>query len=216
MPISDLCRVWLAGAFVVLAACEMPPVDSSGDAREGTPEMRRMVLEANGRGVVVAPPRGYCIDTTTATATAVLIGDCAAMGVDVEPAAAPNVLSLMSASVSDAEVPGSGGLAARMARLERVLQASGTGQLLAEGDGVARIVETHLQGDTVYVLVDDGSATAFVGAASRYWRAFSEENGRMIKLTVRALERTWPGEQALLDRAVAFRESVRRANAGAV
>lgn len=217
MPISDrLFSLTAAAGLLLLGACVQPLDEAGAPPQDGGDEVRRAVLVAGGLPVAIAPPRGYCIDPATLTETAVLAGECAALGVVVASRTAPEVLALFSAAASADPVAGTGSLRSRISRLETRLQSSRQDSPLAEDDGIARVVETRLRGDTLYALIEDGSASAFNGAANRFWRVMSEENGRMILLTVRALDQVWPGEQALLEKAVAFRESVRRANRGAV
>lgn len=222
MPISKLAKVASVGLILLLGACVEQQataiaVAEADDASDGGVEVRRVELQRAGNTVAITPPRGFCIDPQNAHEGAVVAGSCAALGVEVQQPAGvtSQTLVMMTASVSEASVPGDGRLTARVEQLEAFLQTGRMNDMLAEDQGVARLIETRLRGDTVYALVEDNEATAFAGASKRFWRVMSEENGRMIVLTVRALEEYWPGEQALLDRAVAFRESIRRANVGA-
>ncbi len=220
MSICDVKKALCAGLILLLGACveQQGAGMAGGEISRSEVEIRSVVLERSGNAVTIAAPQGYCIDPQVAHEGAVVMGGCAAMGVEAPlPAGdASETLVMMTASVADAAIPGDGHLAARAARLERALQSERIAGLLAEHRGEARLIETRLHGDTVYALVEDNEATAFDGADRRFWRAMSEENNRMVILTVRALEMFWPGEQALLERAIALRESIRAANTGPV
>lgn len=216
MPISNLIKVATIGLFLLLGACvEQQENYVAEDPVDGSDQMRRLVLERGGRLVIIVPPRGFCIDPDSTHHAAVLAGDCTALG--VRPLGPPSsTLALMSASVSDAALPGSGRLRARIASLEVSLQAGRLTALLTQGNSNAHLIKTRLSGDSLYALIEEPEHAAFDGASRQYWRVLSEVNGRMIVLTVRALDTYWPGEEALLERAIAFRESIRRANSAPV
>ncbi|QPH52953.1 hypothetical protein [Pontivivens ytuae] len=214
MPIFE--RAAALALIGLLAACDVPVEE----ARAPLPlvEAETVEVEVGGRSVRLAPPEGLCIDPASVSVSdrgaALLAGDCEAAGV-VRVSQAPPIASVLTASIGAAPLPGEGGVDRRAEALEEALQAGLADALLAEADGVARLIETRLIDGTVYALLEDGTAQAFAGAAPRYWRAVGEENGRMILLTVRGLEGAWPGEGPLFDQLAAFRAAIARANGSA-
>ena len=66
------------------------------------------------------------------------------------------------------------------------------------GDRV-RMLSKQLNGDVLYVLVEDRGQQPIAGIDPRFWRAFLEVNGRMTVLSVIGFEGTGPGLQEGLN-----------------
>ncbi|WP_316015695.1 hypothetical protein [Roseobacter sp. HKCCA0434] len=195
----------------LIAACEpVERVEEEAGGSLDTALMQGLTLERAGRDVAIAPPSGACLTSDPVDTGAVIAADCAGLGMTEGPPAP--ILALMTASVDTGPVPGRGDLRERMRVVERSIQSRRGDSSLGEADGVTRLIETRIVGDTVYALLEDSDG-AFPGAARRFWRAVSEENGRMLILTARGYDGAWAGEGPLYDRLAAFRRAVRQANA---
>lgn len=174
-------------AALTLAGCEtMPggPGAGGGDIAE---------VEAGGRSIRVTPPEGFCVDPASIRpaeeSAFVLIEDCALLDVSREgraagaPAPRPAVVNgLVTLSLGDRPLF-EGPEADRetdFEALESFLRSDrGRGSAGMGGDpGLIRIVEARRAGDTLYVLVEDRGEQVVPVLGARFWRAFTELNGR--------------------------------------
>ncbi|RED14065.1 hypothetical protein [Pontivivens insulae] len=221
MPTSKglLAKLIAASAFLALAACEAPQGSaSSGSGVERLARdpdaLRSAVVELGGSEVRIGVPRGTCIAPQSVSVRgdigAVIAGDCRAVVLDPPRRTGPN--ALLSATVSADPLPGDGTPAERVALIEEMLHGGLADSLLGEQSGNADLVETRLDEDTIYALVDTGSEVAFQGASPLMWRAITQERGHMIVLTARTLRQDTAGTQALLDSLRAFRTATRQVN----
>jgi hypothetical protein len=140
--------------------------------------------------VVVAGPKGYCVDrpaSRDAEATSfVLLAGCAAL-TRKSNAPRPRVPALLTASVTG-EVPAGIGLAGQAGRMKSFF-ASDEGRAALARDGRAESVEIlqMFTRDGAFLLhVRDSSAEDDPALGPEYWRAIFEVNGRMVTASVAA------------------------------
>lgn len=205
-------------ALIALAACE---AETSATPR-GTAlldrdpaTLRSALIELPGGPVRIGVPQGACIAPRAGRidlrSAVIVAGDCSAIVArPVRPGIGAG--ALYTAAISDAPMPGEGSAAQRVAAIEELLHDGLGDMLLGEEGAEGDLVETRLDGDTVYALVDTGRDTAFRSASPLMWRAIFEERGHMIVLSARTLRNDLFGAQTLLEQAKAFRESTRTLN----
>lgn len=222
---------WLA-LTLALAACEMPatPGLSGRDeelARQGgfvvlDAGEQRAVFAAQGREVAIEPPDGYCLDEESIAVSQrsgfVLVTDCMdshenalANGEsgDHLPRAFPGILTITVAGESafGAE-PGA------MAAFESLLGTASGGRLLGRGDetGPGRVVTSRRIDGALYVLIEDAAAGDPSILSPRFWRAFTEINGRLVLVTVSGFNGRPLGEEEMLRFLAAQVAELRAAN----
>ncbi|MEL7215902.1 MAG: hypothetical protein AAGJ96_08245 [Pseudomonadota bacterium] len=230
-----------AGLGLMLSACGLPqdtaavPPGLPGDM----PSPSRIAATAEqaditvgGAAFIIRAPRGFCIDPTAIQETEggalFLLGDCVP-GEDAvtNPAQfSPTVLTTARAAPFDgilsvSVAPDSPFVGwsdeERVAILEELIQAGLGTELLGRGDaadvpGATRVLQTRHRGDTLYVLLQDEPRGALEGASPRFWRAFAEEGGRTMVLTVTSFEQPYPGDAVLLRAISSLRDAIKAAN----
>ncbi|MGM0585882.1 MAG: hypothetical protein ACQEUZ_14655 [Pseudomonadota bacterium] len=174
-------------AALALAGCESVPAGAGAGGGDTA------VVEAGGRSIRITPPEGFCVDPASirpSQETAfVLIEDCALLRIAREgsaagaPAPRPAVVNgLVTLSLGDRPLfdGPDADQETDFAALERFLRSDpGRGSAGMGGDpGLIRIVETRRAGDTLYVLVEDRGEQVVPLLGDRFWRAFTELNGR--------------------------------------
>jgi hypothetical protein len=167
-------------------------------------------VDAAGRTVAVAPPDGRCLDPDSVKrgqdAAFLMIRDCSS--VEGGPIAA--------VTVGDSPLYGGGDPAEALAALEAWfatpagLRALGMGG----GDGDVRIVETRREGDALFLYVEDLGAEGRPAPGPRFWRVFSEIEGRLSMLSVYDSEGS--GAETLYREARRHLAALRSANGNAV
>ena len=205
----------LALAGLALAACD----PATMAVMSGSSPSRAKVTVA-GRQVVVAAPPGFCIDAPSTTMTNagafVLMSDCALLGQGgARTGGRAPVGAALTASVSSGGLGGEGDdEAATLDDLQGYLDTA-DGRALVGRSGRAervRILAKQLEGDVLYVLVEDRGQQPIAGIDPRFWRAFLEVNGRMTVLSVIGFEGTGPGLQDALNQLAATAAAIRAAN----
>lgn len=194
-----------------LAGCAPPAPPGALQVRSIARE--RVLVTAGEASVAVAPPAGFCVvpDSvrTAAEAVFVLIGPCP--GQEGRQAA-----DLLTASVSGVPLFTSpGDRAGDLDRLEDFLGSPAGLALVGRGGGPGelRILETYREGDGLVLLVEDRGARLIPDHATRFWRALVEVNGRMVSLSVSALQGRDAEDRAQLALLRAFIAAIRAANA---
>ena len=170
MRISSVC---LAVAALALAGCEGATVSRRA------PDSIRL-----SDGTIVAGAEGWCVDTASSRAgpdtAVVVLGSCAAIaGNAAAPRPeVPGVVTVLLERESGA-VPSAGDLAAYLATEE------GRAVLALDGRPESvRILETVVQGDRLYLRVEDESVGP--GTASETWRALFDLGGRFASVSLYA------------------------------
>jgi hypothetical protein len=197
-------------AALGLAACDPSMVGNAPS---------RATVNVAGGPVVVAGPRGFCVDRSTLNVTDAgafaLLGDCAQLGggtggLDRSPQGAA-----LTASISAGGLTGEGDdPAGSLAELAAFVQTTEGRALLSRSGrpNQVRILTTRAEGDVLYVLVEDRGPQPFGGVQPRFWRAFTEVNERMAVLSVLGFEGAGIDEQASLNLLASFVAAMHAAN----
>lgn len=195
-----------------------------------------VTFDLGGRSVGVGTPRGFCLDPSSLDATAqgatVVLGDCAKVAPNVTLADFPAsfsptpltgdaakieapVTALLTVSIAPTGLLDSVPDEQKLDVLERAVHLPQGRAVLARGDtdGAVRVRQTRQLGDALYVLSEETAANTPVGASPRFWRAFTEENDRMVVLTISDYEPNYSGDFVLFRHLAALREAVRVVNA---
>jgi hypothetical protein len=145
------------------------------------------------------------------------LSDCRVVASTGKAARVP-ISSILTASVSPTGLAGSeNGMKPALSTL---------GQFLATPVGVFTLGKSHVKGATsilqtkqtdtaLYLLVEDKAFSDDAGVSNRYWRAFTEVNGRLVALSVTGYSDSDPEEKRSLRIIRAFVQAVVDANAAA-
>jgi hypothetical protein len=241
MPIFDrmmgVCRACAVLLLLAVAACA-PTAEQVASSNPYITDLTstRVVFELGNREVAVGTPRGFCLDPSSIEATeegaTVVLGDCAKVAPDVSLADFPAsfspvplvgdaavirapVAALLTVTIAPNGLLESIPEDQRLDVLERAVHQPEVGAVLARGAeaGPVRVHQTRKLGNALYVLGEEDRATTPDGASPRFWRAFTEENDRMVVLTISDYEQNFPGDFILFRHLAALREAVRSTNA---
>jgi hypothetical protein len=196
-----------SAAVAALGGCDPSAVGAAPD---------RATVVAGGRDVIVAAPRGFCVDPASTSVTAsgafVMVSDCALLGAEgvLSEGDAEPVGAVMTASVSAAPFAP----VAAMPDLERfVATPAGRAALGRSGRGDrVRVLATRTRNDVLYVLVEDRGPQPIAGIEPRFWRSFLEVEGRMTVLSVLGFEGAGVGPTEGLALVQRFADAVQAAN----
>ncbi len=169
-----------AALFMLLAGCAVPGA---------SPPQTQTVA---GGAVVVAGPRGYCIDRAGSRAAAdssfVLLGSCAAISGD---ASAPRPLfpAVLTVTVAP-KPPGTGAIADQAGILERYFAApEGRAAMARDGDPESvEIVETMTRDGLFIVHARDRLAETDDALTPDRWRAIFDLNGQIVNASVTGMD----------------------------
>lgn len=222
-------RAILAGLIGAAALAGCAPQQGAqapgGPGAAGIDSDGRLIVEAGGRHVVVAPPAGLCVELDgvqrEAQATFVLIEDCAWAG-EPAPAAGDEPLvmrGLVMLSIGDGPLfdPEGGPLGEQMEALGAYLRSS-EGRAGAGMGGRAdqvRVLDTRRLPGTLYILVEDEAAASPL-LGERIWRAFTELQGRAAIASLGVFETAALGDEAKLAHLARVVAALRMANGDAV
>ncbi len=177
----------LVALSVILTACG----NLENTAPEGpTPIPKAVRVEAGDAEVIVASPAGFCIDRATidenARGTFMFLSDCRVVSASGKAARIP-ISSILTASISPTGLVGrengsKAALTALGAFFETPVGLFSLGK--SHVDGAVSILETKQTDAALYLLVEDKAFTDSAGVSNRYWRAFTEVNGRLVAFSV--------------------------------
>ena len=183
----------------------------------------RAVFAANGARIAVEPPEGYCLDEESLAVTRrsafALVADCMesqeqalANGASTEvlPRPFPGILTItVSGEAAFGEDPGA------MSAFESLLGTVAGGRLLGRGDGSGpgRVIAADRVEGALYVLIEEATAEGSDSIfAPRFWRAFTEVNGRLVLVTVSGFSDRPLGEDEMLSFLASQMTALREAN----
>ncbi len=200
----------------VLAGCAGLP--TSDGQMFPSPIPQSVVVTAGGVDVVIAAPPGFCVDRPTIDENPrgvfMFLSDCRRVEATGQMGRMP-ISALLTASVSPTGLAGSeNGLKPALAALGEFL-ASPVG-LFSMGksnvDGAVSIIKAKQSDVALYILLEDSAFTDEAGASNRYWRAFTEINGRLVALSVTGYAKNDKEEERALRIIRAFMQATRDAN----
>lgn len=185
-------------AALALAGCVAPEL--AGRAAPGS-------VAVLDRSVMVAGPRGYCIDSAasrnTATTAFVLLGSCASLS-GSSRVTGPASSAILTASV----IESSADITEQTDRLATFFR-SGAGRAALSRSGEAASVEVREsfgKDGVFFIRVSDVAADDGTPVEPEYWRAILSVNGRLVTLTVlghRARPQPPETKRALLEAFIA-------------
>ncbi len=186
-----------------------------------TPIPRAVTVNAGEVAVVIAAPPGFCVDRATIDENPrgafMFLSDCHTNSSTGQVARTP-ISAILTASISPTGMVGrESGVKPALSALGAFL-ASPVG-LFSMGksnvDRAVKILKAKQSDVALYLLVQDSAFQDDAGASNRYWRAFSEINGRLVALSVTGYTKNDPDEARALLIIRAFMQQILDANANA-
>ena len=180
MPIFTKPRLLLA-LIPFIAACSMSPTEGIMHAR---------VVKAGGVDITVAGPQGFCIDERLVDEARVgafiFLSDCAANPGEGPSIARVPISAVLTASISNMGLPGADdNMGTALAQLQSFLETP-FGQLTlskSRNPETLNVLSITRTDTAVYAFIQDGTPTTHTGESPRFWRAFTEVNGRLAALS---------------------------------
>lgn len=206
-------------ALMVLGGCENK---AGGDGALGfglsnlaSPKPAPVQVRVAGKEVVIAGPKGFCVDPTQirdrAANAFVLLGSCRAISNSpLKPK--PQVPAILVATVSGKTK--SAPIASSMDTLTKFFKSS-AGRAALSRDGRAQTVEviqTLKRQDIFYIHARDSSTDALAGAGDEYWRALFNVKGRIVSASVVGLQEQPITSKAGFDTLAIFANKIMIAN----
>ena len=210
MPILTRPRLFLA-LIPFLAACTFSPTEGI---------LRARTVNSGGTEIVVAGPPGFCIDERLVDEARVgafiFLSDCA-----VNPAAnGPTIArvpisAVLTASISNKGLPNAeAGMSTALADLQDFLETP-FGQLTlskSRNPETLELLFIERTNNAVYAYIEDLTQTTRTGESPRFWRAFTEVNGRLAALSATGYNAADPDQERIKRILVAFVASMQAAN----
>lgn len=180
MPILTTPRFLLA-LIPFLAACTLSPTDGILHSR---------VVNAGGVDITVAGPQGFCIDERLVDEARVgafiFLSDCAANPGEGPSIARVPISAVLTASISNQGLPGAeDDMSAALGQLQSFLETP-FGQLTlskSRNPETLNVLSITRTDNAIYAFIQDGTSTTRTGESPRFWRAFTEVNGRLAALS---------------------------------
>ncbi len=209
-------RAVVAAVSVVLIGCTGGPVANGQLLPDPIP--KSVVVTAADVPVVIAAPAGFCVDRATIDENPrgvfMFLSNCQRVDGTGQMARTP-ISDLLTASVSPT------GLAGSDKGMKQALDALGEFLSSPVGvfsmgksniDGAVKILKVKQSDVALYILLEDSAITDAAGASNRYWRAFTEVNGRLVAVSVTGYSKKDPEEKRALRIIRAFVQAIRDAN----
>ncbi|MEX0968818.1 MAG: hypothetical protein WD046_00080 [Paracoccaceae bacterium] len=176
---------------------------------------------AGGVPVVVAGPAGFCIDERTGeqnrAGAFVILSDCGQTEAGRATIADVPLSAVLVAAVSPSGLLGARerGMGGALGDLEAFLRSPVGLPSLGKGrvPGAVSIIRSHRSADALYILVQDLAAPTGAGLSQRYWRAFTEVNGRLASLSANSMANADASEAQARALAEGFVAAMQAANA---
>ena len=184
-----------------------------------TPIPKAVRVSAGDVELVIASPNGFCIDRATIAENGngafMFLSDCRVVASTGKSARMP-ISSILTASISPTGLAGSeNGMKPALETLGQFLATPVGVFSLGKShvDGAVSILETKQTDLALYLLIEDRAFSDDAGVSNRYWRAFTEVNGRLVALSVTGYSDADPEEKRSLRIIRAFVQSIVDANA---
>lgn len=181
------------------------------------PVPRAVSVIAGDTSVVIAAPEGFCVDRATIDENSqgvfMFLSDCHIQA-NGRSARKP-ISAILTASVSPSGLPGvEQGLQPALTALARFLDTPVGAFSLSKSniEGATTILESKQSERALYLLIHDAAHTDQAGASNRFWRAFTEINGRLVALSVTGYNSNDPDEERALRIIRAFMQTTLDAN----
>lgn len=201
--------------LTVLIACSGGQQDGSSGP---TPIPKAVRVSAGDVELVIASPNGYCIDRATIEENTrgafMFLSDCRVVASTGKAGRVP-ISAILTASISPTGLVGSeNGVKPALAALEQFLTTPVGAYTLSKShvDGATSILQTKQTDVALYLLIEDTAFDGSAGLSSRYWRAFTEVNGRLVALSVTGYSDSDPEEERSLRIIRGFVQAIIDAN----
>ena len=209
MPIFTKPRLLLA-LLPFLAACAFSPTEGIMHAR---------VVNAGGVDVVVVGPAGFCVDERLVDEARVgafiFLSDCAANPGEGPSIARVPISAVLTASISNRGLPGAEeSMSAALAQLKSFLETP-VGQLTlskSRNPATLKVISITRTDNAIYAYIEDRTPTTHTGESPRFWRAFTEVNGRLAALSATGYNATDPEQARIKSILEAFVAALHAAN----
>ncbi len=209
MPIFTKTRLWLV-LLPFLAACAFSPTEGI---------LRARVVNAGGVDITVAGPQGFCIDERLVDEARVgafiFLSDCAANPGEGPTIARVPISAVLTASISNKGLPGAeSGMGPALAQLETFLKTP-FGQLTlskSHNPDTLNVLSITRTNNAVYAFIQDATPTTHTGESPRFWRAFTEVNGRLAALSATGYNAADPDQERIKTILEGFVASMHAAN----
>lgn len=205
----------LVALSAILASCVGTPAHTPAGQ---SPIPQAVSVTAGDVAVVIAAPQNFCVDRATIDENArgvfMFLSDCRIVETTGKAARTP-ISAILTASVSPSGMVGrEAGTQAALTELRSFL--SSPVGLFSMGksnvDGAVSILKAKQSDHALYLLVQDTAFSDAAGASNRYWRAFTEINGRLVAISVTGYARGDTDEERSLRIARAFMQQILNAN----
>ncbi len=202
-------------ALSVVVACTGVQETATGP----TPIPKAIQVSAGDVAVVIASPDGFCIDRATIAENAngafMFLSDCRVIASTGKAARVP-ISSILTASISPTGLAGSeNGMKPALDTLGHFFTTPVGVFSLGKShvNGAVSILETKQTDTALYLLVEDKAFSDSAGVSNRFWRAFTEVNGRLVAVSVTGYTDDDPEEKRSLRIIRAFMQAIVDANA---
>ena len=181
------------------------------------PVPRAVTISSADVPIVIAAPEGFCVDRATIDdnpqGVFMFLSDCH-IRANGRGARTP-ISAILTASVSPSGLPGvEQGLQPALTALAGFLDTPVGAFSLSKSnvEGAATILESKQSDRALYLLIHDAAFNGQAGASNRFWRAFTEINGRLVALSVTGYNGDDPDEERALRIIRAFMQTTLDAN----
>ena len=181
------------------------------------PVPRAVTVSSADIPVVIAAPQGFCVDRATIDENPqgvfMFLSDCHIR--ENGRGARTPITAILTASVSPSGLPGvEQGLKPALTALAQFLNTPVGAFSLSKSnvEGAANILESKQSERALYLLIHDTAFNDQAGASNRFWRAFTEINGRLVALSVTGYNGNDPDEERALRIIRAFMQTTLDAN----
>lgn len=213
------CRTYLKGGYfaalsLILFGCDggqehlSPGVD---------PVPRAVTVSSANVPIIIAAPQGFCVDRATIDESPqgvfMFLSDCHIR--ENGRGARTPITAILTASVSPSGLPGvEQGLQPALTALSQFLDTPVGAFSLSKSniEGAASILESKQSDRALYLLINDAAFNDQAGASNRFWRAFTEINGRLVALSVTGYNGNDTDEERALRIIRAFMQTTLDAN----
>ncbi|PCJ74496.1 MAG: hypothetical protein COA53_08975 [Rhodobacteraceae bacterium] len=215
-------KILTKGAALVVLSIVVACTSVEQNTATGPTSIPKAVrVSAGDVPVVIAAPRGFCINRATIAESAngafMFLSDCRVVA-DTGVASRVPISAILTASISPTGLAGSeNGMKPALGALGQFL-ATPVGVFSlgkSQVNGAVSILETKQTDTALYLLVEDRAFRDDAGVSNRYWRAFTEVNGRLVALSVTGYSDADPEEKRSLRIIRDFMQAIVDANTAA-
>ena len=181
------------------------------------PVPRAVTISSADVPIVIAAPQGFCVDRATIDEAPqgvfMFLSDCHIR--DNGRGARTPITAILTAGISPTGLPGvEQGLKPALTALAEFLNTPVGAFSMSKSnvEGAATILQSKQSERALYLLIHDAAYNDQAGASNRFWRAFTEINGRLVSLSVTGYNGNDPDEERALRIIRTFMQTTLDAN----